>query len=33
MRYWDVTNLIGRQAAPADHKMILKCGVYTISVD
>jgi len=30
---WDVTNLAGRQAAPADHTMILTCGVYTISVD
>jgi len=30
---WDVTNLADRQSAPADHTVILTCGVYTILVD
>jgi len=30
---WDVTNLVGHQAAHAHHTMILTCGVYTILVD
>jgi len=28
---WDVTNLIGRQAASADHTVIFTCGVYTLT--
>ncbi|AES60203.1 hypothetical protein MTR_1g042230 [Medicago truncatula] len=33
MRSLGRSNLIGCQVAPADHTVILTCGVYNISVD